>query len=87
MIGGEFLRRVYRWARRDATGFEFVPDRWEGQPYDLVPGKPSHDVEAWRDHFRHTSFRAQEARRRRQGFLADDVEISLYIGTKGMRGL
>ena len=87
MIGGEFLRRVYRWARRDGPTFEFTPERWEGQPFDLVPGKPSHGAPAWPNHERTTGVRTAAARRRRQGFLADDVGISMYLGTRGMRGL
>ena len=87
MIGGEFLRWVYRWARRDGPAFEFTPEPWKGQPYGLVPGKPLPEAPAWRDHVRPTSVRTAAARRRRQGFLADDVGISMYLGTRGMRGL
>ena len=87
MIGGEFFRRVYRWARRNGPGFKFGPDLGEGQPYGPVPGMPLHEAEAWRDDVQHTGVRARVARRRRQGFLADDVGISMYLGTRGMRGL
>ena len=87
MIGGELLRTALRLARCHWPGFSFGPGPGEGQPYGPVPGMPLHEAEVWREDVRHTGVRALRARRRQQGFLAGDVRISMYLGTRGVRDL
>ena len=81
------LGRALRYVRRHRLNLDYDP----AQEVELRCGVPSDGPlpsgRAGRRSDWHTGARAQSARRRRQGALADDVGISMYLGTRGERGL
>ncbi len=82
MNGREFLRRVHHW-----LGLLPSPVLEDMQPGAYPRWSPALNSAAYRDSEEQPSVRSLRERRRRRGFLASEVGISMYLGTRGVRGL
>ena len=86
MNGREFLIRVIGLAHRLRPDLPFSPDKGERLPLGSFREMPSTSGAKGTEGSPRPVNRPPGVRRRRQGFLADDVGITMYLGTRGGRG-
>ncbi len=86
MIGREFFRGVLRQAQRLRPYIPFGPDKGDSLPLEVLRGRPPHSSPAQREGTPRFGAQATASPSRRKGFLANDVGISMYLGTRGGRG-
>ena len=80
MNGKHFFGRML-----GGLGFLLRPAQEEAQPVDNPGWNLTRNSSVWHDGAGRSNVRPQRNRRRQQGFLASDVGVSMYLGTRGNR--
>ena len=79
------LGRALSYVRRHQLNLGYDPAREAELKWGFPPGDPSSGGRAGRRSDWHPGVRPTRSRRRGQGFFADDVRVSMYLGTRGCR--
>ena len=77
--------RALRYVRRHRLNMDYDPAREGELKWGLPSGEPPNGGSSGRRSDWLPGVRAASGRRRSRGFVADDVSVSMYLGTRGHR--